>query len=353
MTAGPTVVFRCNAGSRVGIGHLMRCRQMARSLQRRGGRSIILGPPTGLRVAQDADLFVEWRDIPDRGSSVQDAARVVDACAAHGAHHAVMDDYRIDPPYQHVLRGAGLRWLQQFDASTPFDYWCDVLVNASPFETRDDYLPWLKRPDAQRTLFGPSYAVLRPDFAALSVRPDGRPVRRILVAFGGGDDRGALSLGLTALAGRFGPNVILVLVAGKANPNHAALAAQIATLPRGQAELHVDPADMPRLMASCDLAVIAGGTMSYEAAICGLPMVFVGLAANQERPCRGWVDLTGAAFLGTVPDVTAQAVHDAVAALVADRPARTRMAAAGRAVVDGKGADRLLDALLKPSATIP
>ena len=45
----------------------------------------------------------------------------------------------------------------------------DLLVNASPFERREDYLPWLETPERTRTLFGPSYAVLRPAFAALDV----------------------------------------------------------------------------------------------------------------------------------------------------------------------------------------
>lgn len=339
------VIMRCNASARVGLGHLMRCREMARDLQTRGWDSVILGPPEVLRTPEDADLFTAWHPVDQRGDDAKDAARVTALCQTHGTDLAVMDDYRISPAYQTRLRQAGLRWMQQFDASTPCDYWCDVLVNASPYETRAQYLPWLQREAAQQTLFGPEYAVLRPAFRSITVQPDARPVRRLLVAFGGGDDRGAVDLSLTALAGQL-DDTALEVVCGPANPNLAAIRARVDALPAGTATLHVAPPDMAGLMAGCDMALIAGGTMSYEAAICGLPMLFIGLAPNQARPCRGWTDRVGAPYLGDVDQVTPDTIRSAVQDMIADAPGRAAMAAKSRALVDGQGAARLVDALL-------
>jgi len=190
-------------------------------------------------------------------------------------------------------------------------------------------------------------AILRPEFARLSPRTDGRAVKRIFVGFGGGDDRGALSTTLEALAGRFGTGVTLVLVSGPNNPRNDAIKAQVNALPKGQAELHIGPPDMPALMAGCDLAVIGGGTMSYEAAICGLPTLFVALAPNQDRPCMGWNALTGALYLGQVGAVTSTTLHHAVLGVIEDDSTRQSMAARGRSLVDGKGGTRLVGALLE------
>ena len=143
------------------------------------------------------------------------------------------------------------------------------------------------------------------------------------------------------------PSDELVLVSGAGNPRRAAIAETVAALPAGQAEFHVNPPDMAGLMRGCDLALIGGGTMSYEAAICGLPTVFVGLAPNQERPCRGWQDLTGAPFLGLVGTVGDDRLRAAVSELVEDDARRRAMAAKGRALVDGQGTQRLTDALLE------
>ncbi|MEQ9447993.1 MAG: hypothetical protein RLN70_03690, partial [Rhodospirillaceae bacterium] len=142
------------------------------------------------------------------------------------------------------------------------------------------------------------------------------------------------------------PNITLVVVSGGGNPRRDSIAARIDSLPCGRVELHVDPDDMPGLMAGCDMAIIGGGTMSYEAAMCGLPTIFIALAPNQLRPCLGWQELTKAPLLGQVGQVSPAAIRAAVSALINDDVRRQEMAAAGRGLVDGRGAIRLIDALL-------
>ncbi len=344
--SGP-VVMRCNVSPTVGIGHLMRCREIARHLGETGHDAHIIGPPESLKQPEDSTLFQSWQPVPERGTSQDDAARVLQACAEASARHVIMDDYRTDPEYQHLLRGAGIRWMQQFDASAPWPFSCDILVNASPFERREQYLQWLEDAAHTQTLFGPAYAVLRPAFNGLKLRPHGRAVRRILVSFGGGDDRGAISNVLTSLAGQIGSDVTLVVVSGPSNPRRDSIAEMIAALPEGAAELHVAPQNLVELMLGCDMCIIGGGTMSYEAAACGLPTLFLGLAGNQQRPCLGWQDLTGASYLGQFEDVSRAQLLKATHKMINDEAARAQMAAKGCAVVDGKGTTRLVDALLE------
>ncbi|MGR3467042.1 MAG: PseG/SpsG family protein [Shimia sp.] len=357
----PTVVMRCNASPTVGIGHLMRCREMARVLRTGGWDSVLLGPPRSMATPEDARLFRAWHPIAERGPDAQEARTIIETCAAYDTHHLILDDYRGTPPVQTALRAAGLRWLQQFDSSQRFEYDCDVLVNASPHERRAAYEHLLRRPEAQQTLFGPRYAVLRPDFLALDPRADGRPVARILVAFGGGDDRGAIAFTLEALRGIGTESedgiddgaVTLVAVVGASNGNAAQIKALASAAPDAPVEVHHAPPDLPALMAGCDLAVIAGGTMGYEAAICGLPPIFMALADNQHRSCMGWHALTGAPYLGRADAVAAADLRAAAAALITDHDRRRDIARAGRAEVDGYGAQRLIDALLGPSFQVP
>lgn len=340
------IVFRCHTGAGVGLGHLMRCREMARHARQQGIQAAMIGPSEALREAADAKLFPVWQAVADRQGSAQDAARVLALCRRLGTRHAVIDDYRADPVFQRGLRAGALRWLQQFDASCDWRFCCDVLVHAGPGETRAAYLPRLEEPARTQTLFGPAHAVVRGGFRRVAKGPDGRAVRRVLVAFGGGDDRGAITLVLGALEGRLDGDVTLVVVSGAGNPGLAGVRRALHRLGPGAAELHVAPRDMPGLMAGCDLAVIGGGTMSYEAAICGLPMVLLALADNQERSCLGWQALTGARYLGRVADIGPEAVFGAVSGLIRDDIARARMAVRGRRAVDGRGVDRLVSALL-------
>ncbi len=141
----------------------------------------------------------------------------------------------------------------------------------------------------------------------------------------------------------------LVVVSGKGNPRNEDNLELVSSYPKDLIEYHIGATDMAGLMRNSDLAVIGGGTMSYEAAICGLPQVFIGLSPNQERPCQGWVERAGARYLGTVQAVTEAQVFDSVSALVADDGGRAEMARKGRELVDGKGVERLTAALLKLS----
>ena len=189
--------------------------------------------------------------------------------------------------------------------------------------------------------------MLRDDFAGIAHQPDGRPIRRVLVAFGGGDDRGAADLALSALEGL---DVTAVVISGAGNPRNARNAERVASLGRARTELHVAPPNVAELMAGCDLAMIAGGTMSYKSAFCGLPMILLALAPNQMSPCRGWAGLAGARFMGPLHETGAPALRAAVAGLAADGDRRLDMARRGRSLVDTNGAGRLLDALLETGA---
>lgn len=342
---GEPIVLRCTADPRIGMGHLMRCREMARYLTTAGHTCHLAGVDAALRTPSDMTLFASWTALAVDAPVAQDAERVVALCREVGARRLVLDDYRGDLVYQEILRAAGLFWLQQFDSSGTGDFFAPVLVNASPYERAEHYLSRLRNPQTQ-LLFGPRYAVLRPEFRAIPPRPDGRPVRRIFAAFGGGDDRGAIDLVLAALdAGAAKERPKLRIVSGPGNPRNAELVQRLAG--RAGVEFLVNPHDLALRIAECDLGVIGGGTMSYELAFCGLPMVLVALAPNQERSCRGWADLTGAVYAGQYDQIAPEALRAAITQLTQDDGLRRQVAARGRTKVDGLGVQRLCNALLE------
>jgi UDP-2,4-diacetamido-2,4,6-trideoxy-beta-L-altropyranose hydrolase len=341
----PPTVFRCTATPKIGMGHLARCREMARELVARAHACHMVGASEDLIEPNDSTLFRSWAALPDDLPPEQDAARVVALCRDLGTRYLVLDDYRGQAlAYQQVLADAGLRWLQQFDSSAQGAFLAPIIVNASPFERAEDYLPRLLNPQT-RMLFGPRYAVLRPEFANVTIGPDERPVRRILAAFGGGDDRGALDLVLDAMAGI--PGVALRLISGKNNPRNSHLSQRVAALDPGFAQLLIDPADMARQIAECDLGIIAGGTMSYELAFCGVPMILIALAPNQRRSCIGWQELTGTPFLGQIPEIAVDGLTAQVTSLINNPAKRKDIALRGRDQVDCKGTARLCDALME------
>lgn len=338
-----TIALRCYTGEGVGLGHLMRCRELARVMKARGHRTIVMGPPEAMREPGDEELFDIWHAGATDFDAEKDAEAFVALCMQHGARYAIMDDYRIDPDYQLTLRSSGIRWLQQFDASRPWDFWADVLVNAGPHERMDDYAPFLRNLDA-RKLFGPRFAVLRTEFTAIVPQPDGRPVRKLFLSFGGGGDAGLIGRCVDALRPLLGNDFGIVIASGRHNRDNAAYDNRFADEPF--VDFRIAPANMASLMRDSDLGLLAGGTMSYEAAICGLPLILVSVADNQERACMGWQERIGAKYLGRADVLSSEMVRETVMALAADSNMRAKMASLGRKAVDGRGATRLIDALL-------
>lgn len=345
MTVRPVVIFRCNASATVGMGHLMRSRTFAAELRKHGRDCVMVGPSNDYRTPADNELFIDWAPENPWTSGKEDALAFMEIARAHGATHAVIDDYRADEPFQDVLAEAGLVWMQHFDASKERRFRADMLVHGSPSETEQHWRPNMLNPDGEM-LFGPQYSILRPEFPPANLRPDQRDVRQILVSFGGGDDMGAIRLTLDALVDLL-PDVRFAVMSGAHNPNNAAIKSWIANHCEGRVTLHVQPPEVAGLFAACDLALLGGGTSIYEAASCGLPMVLTALADNQLRQCEAWEKMGAAVFLGPVAKLTPDALRQTVTELVDDGSRRANMSSIGRNAVDGRGAARLAAHLLK------
>jgi spore coat polysaccharide biosynthesis predicted glycosyltransferase SpsG len=107
-----------------------------------------------------------------------------------------------------------------------------------------------------------------------------------------------------------------------------------------------DVDDMAALFASHDLAVAAAGTSALELACAGIPAALVAVADNQRPVLSAAARLGCAAALGWHGDVDEARIADCLSALAKDLPLRTTMAARGRELVDGAGAERVANKII-------
>lgn len=327
------------------MGHLVRCRALAYALKRQGASCVMVGPPKSYATEEDAEFIEDWIEAGDWVSAEQDAARFAAIVRDRSARFAVLDDYRVDADYQKLLSAKGLHWLQ-FDGTAQKPLWADLVVNANPAARVADYRDVIHNPAAQ-LLLGPAYAILRAEFPPVAaLRPAGRSIEQVLVAFGGGDDRGGIEFALTSLIENVPANWRFVVISGGHNPRNPQLCDWVETHGRGRVSLSIDPENVAAIMAGCDLAVMAGGTSIYEAASCGLPMVLIAIADNQIRPARAFADAGAAVFLGALHEVGADDLLRAVSNVAAADRLRREMAEAAGAWVDGKGAQRLASKII-------
>jgi UDP-2,4-diacetamido-2,4,6-trideoxy-beta-L-altropyranose hydrolase len=220
----------------------------------------------------------------------------------------------------------------------------DLLVDAGPARRIGDYDGLL--PDEARLLLGPSYAPVRPEFAALreaALAWRGEPVGRVLVSLGLTDVDGITGRVVERLRPRIG-EIGLDIVLGADAPSLPGLTKVARRDPR--LTLHVDTPHMARLTAEADIGVGAPGTSTWERCTLGLPSLLVILADNQ-RPAAQALAERGAALVvdATAQDFEAQ-LDRPLLRLLTDAALRRELAAKSAEICDGQGANRVAEAFL-------
>ncbi len=329
----PQAIIRCEAGGTTGLGHAVRCSALAGRLHQAGWRVSVAISDAGYAAVPDLAALPRLR--PE--DAVETPADLV-----------ILDGYDFGIELEQKFRRAGRKLLVIDDAPTrPHE--AHILLDSTLGRHSDDYAS--VTPSAC-VLAGASYVPIRPAFRRARaerwqrLRATGEPpVQRVLVSLGGTDPLDHTGKVLTALADH-APALTFVVVMGPSAAHLETVRAQVASLPG--AELHVAPTDMAGLMAGCDLAIGAGGTSSWERCCLGLPTLVLVIADNQ-RPGAERLAASGAAWF--VDDDPA-AIAERFAALLADAPTRQKMAEAGRALIDGRGLDRILLPLMPPQSIL-
>ncbi len=318
-------VFRVDASAQLGVGHLVRCLTLARQLQA-GGADITFACaplPSGLVEAIGMHGF--------------------DLVAPETLHSSrwdwvVVDHYDIGREREAELRRATDR-LMVIDDLADRRHDCDVLLDQNFHQDMAARYDSLVEPDCL-TLLGPTYALLRDEFAtARRLATRRRELRRVLISFGGSDPTNETQKAVEALCCRDLGDLEVDVVVGGANPRAAAIAAQGAA--REATTVHPPTERMHELMLRADLAIGAAGSTSLERCCLGLPTVAITVADNQ-------VDIAGSLamagyhrYLGSSAEVTVSDIADELRRIRADFTTIAEMGARGMDLVDGLGAKRV------------
>jgi UDP-2,4-diacetamido-2,4,6-trideoxy-beta-L-altropyranose hydrolase len=373
-----SILFRCDASLRIGSGHVMRCRTLARALQARGAEVVFAcRRQPGDRIAQ---LIEEFRvlPLPERSqpgaglaertslsgrslyaswlgcSEEQDAADCLAALSAASLDSPtwlVIDHYGLSGTWQMQMQGGLAQTaVLVLDDLADRRHQASVLMDANRLDpvVPDPYLDLV--PGACSTLLGPAYALLDPIYPQLQpLLPARTQLRRLLVFFGGVDLANHTAVALQALSHPRLRHLAVDLVLGAGAPHFADLEALVQQLPHTC--LHVGLPSLAGLMARADLAVGAAGTTSWERACLGLPALLVPVAENQIQGARA-LEVSGVARcldLQVVADPV-EVLQSAVLELVDAPGALQAMSEACLQLGDGRGLARVVAALLGPAA---
>lgn len=295
------------------------------------------------RWIRSAGITLEVVDSP----RYSDADAEITARIAAGSP-VVLDAFGSPLGYRMALRRLCRRLAIIDDTGGAGPWSADVIVNQN-YGAEAEFYPM--RDSATSLLLGPRYAMLRPEFGRWRDFPRrcDAAALRIAVSFGGADPKDTASLALAALAGLPASGWRAILVAGAANPRAEALKARAGASGR-PIRVALRPSSMARVFAWADVAILAGGASVWEALCLGVPAIGIAVADNQVPGAEALGRDGLWHYLGRAEEVTMAQITDAVARLLADPLERRRLSEAGRAAVDGKGAERVAEALARLEA---
>lgn len=352
-----TALIRADASATIGHGHVMRCLALAGALSQRGVavRFLLQRLPGDAVPAIEAAGF-PWFRLGAPATSEDGDARL---CAEHLYGHGdvdllVLDHYRRGRDWVGTVRPHA-RQVLVIDDLADRALAGDLLLDQNWHDAPDArYAPvWPASDETRgRSLFGPQYALLRPEFAAARAAllphggtqfPRSGMLQRIVIAFGGSDPLNATEACLAALHAAL-PDVSFDVIVGAGSPHATGLVQRWAD--RGRVEIAVNARDIARRFAAADLFVGAGGSMTWERACLGLPGITLPIAANQQPLCAR---LAAAGEGIDLEGYGAEALRRLVPAVQSLAAEPERLCAIGQALgqrCDGGGAARVADAAL-------
>ena len=337
------VLIRCDATATLGMGHLMRCDTLAQQLVSAGVQVSMLGPDSSYQGLLQASSYVEWTACPWRGDAVE-ARELAAQVSEHGYDLLIIDDYRAGSAFQRLLAGFGSRWLQ-FYAPTSEEIHADIAVCSNPSVSAEHFIGRVRRAECQ-LLAGLQYALLRQEFVRLPQPRLRAGVQRLLLTFGGGDDRGLIQRVLFDLNHPAVEGLATRVISGLNNPRNESNRRWLASTALPGVEYLVQPDNVAALLGWADLAIMAGGTTAYEAARCGLPMLLVSVADNQIAQSQAMQGLGCAHYLGGHEAIELGAFREHVLSLREAPDVLLAMSGSAVAAVDGRGCNRVVDAIL-------
>ncbi len=300
----PTLVIRTDANAQIGIGHFMRCRALAEAWP--GTVHFVGSAPKSSKVLQSPP------------GSEQDALELLAFADEVKAACVVIDGYQFRVDYQKLVKEK-YKLLVIDDCGDAGPYQADFILNQNLGARAEWYV------GAGKLLLGSRYVLLRKRYwrwrKSKRAVPD--QAKNIIITMGGSDPDNVTWQIMQALETK------ATVVIGPANPHRAILQTS------AKHRTVIDPFDFEALLAASDFAFCAGGTTCWEMCFLGVPFMVSVLADNQRNNAENLIQ-SGIAEKFDVAKI---------ASLLADPVRRAEMSQKGRALIDGEGADRVVQQL--------
>ncbi|WP_340302371.1 UDP-2,4-diacetamido-2,4,6-trideoxy-beta-L-altropyranose hydrolase [Roseobacter sp. HKCCD7870] len=333
-------VFRVDASSEIGGGHVGRCLALGAALSAIGW-SVVFASRPGTATA--APLLVEsGLQIIDLDCAVEPFAEAEKIITSLGErpHLLVVDHYGLGAEYENAFRRVAGLVAAIDDVPGERPHLVDILIDGTPGRQGHDWSPHV--PKAALILAGTRYALVRASVVDMRQEALSRlrrnEVRKVTIFFGMADKQKATLTAMLATRAAF-PQAQMDVIAGAAVRHLAEIKTVAGAV---GASVSVSPSDyLDRLVAS-DLAFGAGGVAAIERACLGVPSIAIETAMNQKQVIEA-LEISGALInAGPIKQMNEERM---VPILKEAAQELNRISKCAAATIDGLGARRAAQVL--------
>lgn len=337
------------------MGHMMRCLSIADAAVRMGISVTFIVAEEGseeLPEEKGFETIVLGTVFDDLESELPLMRKIIEERAVSVL---LVDSYFVTEKYLGTLSAlTHVAYMDDlYEAVWPVQTIINYSVNAPELPYEMDY------PGVQK-LIGCDYMPLRPEYSLVTGVYGGTPVvhtirsvvKEILVTSGGSDEYHFL-LNFVKQAGKyeFLKGVRVTVIAGRFNEDLRLMKEEAAVLKNGTwITVHDSISTLRDAFLKSDIAISAGGTTLYEIAATGTPGICYIMADNQKPNAEGFYKGGYLEYAGDLrEDGFYEGLFSKLESLMASTYRRQDMSQKLRKLVDGRGAERIVDALFERS----
>lgn len=342
------IAFRVDGGSRIGMGHVMRCLALANAFP--GDIDIcFITKSAGKAVELIKENAYKLISVTGVGQVQDELGLLKNAIINNDINILITDSYELTYDYLTSLKKLVDNLVSIHDFA-PFPFPADIVINGNIYA---DELNYRSVDGDSRFLLGTKYLLMRDEFKELPGRNPNKKVRNILVTVGGGDPLNLTPViikGINMIEGDLDlldkDDLHLDIVIGPAFTNLGEIVSIVRDV-NIDISLHFNTKEMSKLMLECDLAISAGGTTLYELAATGTPSLVLLQADNQIQGAEAMAEKGTIINLGMGDRVEIEIITENLYSVINDFGLRKKMSRVGQKLVDGRGADRCVEEILE------
>lgn len=336
------IIIRLDAGNYYGLGHLSRCISIVNGIEAKMFLFLIK-TDNQKKVLDFIEVCFKKKfkiQFLTKELLIKDE---VDLITSHYnlSDLVIIDHYDADEYYQLKLFDKKVEWFQ-LDSHAKVNFYARWVMHGSPGATEELYEP-LRKNKKTEFLLGTNYCIIKDQVLALKKKRSRREfLQKIIICFGGGDDRGATIKCVENIDFELLDKVKFYISISSYNKDYDKI---ISYQTRGLVEI-IAQNKLHLKMKESDLALVAPGMISYEAAFLGLPMVLISIADNQFINAKSWESYGCAINIGSMEEVETNL--NKVLGKLRDHPQKLQVMSENCLdLVDGKGVRRIVDHITK------